>query len=210
MANFLGEMFSAFVAQGLPKELWEQIRPWASRFGSHVLERCGPVVAGGQACAHVARSGSPCPRLAVCECRGCGETVCLNHAYVKSDATAICIDCVAAFTEAARADERAQARKQARGKGKGRSRRRWAPPPPPPPFGGDAVDPAARARRRALGVLGLDDSATFADVQARFRAMSREHHPDRFVDPVQKAEAEVRFKRISEAYHYLQRTRTAA
>lgn len=206
MRNFIGEMFSTFVSQGLPRELVEQLRPWASTFGTNVLQRWGPIVAERAACAHVSRAGNACPSLAVCECRACGEQMCLGHAYVRKDASAICADCVAAFASAARSDEREakapRAGKKGRGKGRGAGRR-WEPPPPPPP-------PPPDDTAQALQILGLGPAASWEEVVTRFRQLSREHHPDRFTDPARKAEAERMFKRITEAYHHLERTRTAA
>lgn len=203
MSSFLNEMFAAFVSQGLPRELFEQLRPWARKFGTSVLERSGPVVARRQSCAHVARSGTPCPRLAVVDCLGCGEAVCLGHAFVRNDARAVCADCVSAMTAATR--ERARPRGSKR-RGK---QRPWEPPPPP--FDADwSAGQSRKELREAYAVFGLQDGAPFSDVQRRFRELSRECHPDRFVDATDKARAEERFKRVTAAYHVLERQRSAA
>lgn len=52
-------------------------------------------------------------------------------------------------------------------------------------------------------ILGLGQEATDAQVSLAFRALVREHHPDRFKDPVQKAEAERFLKDVTEAYNTL-------
>ena len=49
-------------------------------------------------------------------------------------------------------------------------------------------------------ILGLTSDATLADVKKAYRALARQHHPDRNnADPV----AIDRFRRITEAYEYL-------
>jgi len=73
-----------------------------------------------------------------------------------------------------------------------------APPPPPSPLGPDA---ATEEVRRAFATLGLPSSATHDDVKARFRALAREWHPDRFPNDGSKiAEASSRMSQINVAY----------
>lgn len=193
MANFFAEMFSTFVAQGLPRDLWEQLRPWVATFGSSVLERWSPIVARKEGCGHVSSRGNECVNVAVCECGGCGELVCLLHAYVRRDAKAICVDCVSAYRAAARDDFDDEDEPEER-----YQRRRGEAPP------------TTDARAKALEVLGLSATASFEEVQVRFRKLSREYHPDRFVDAVAKRLAEEKFKALTEAYHVLERMRRAA
>jgi len=52
-------------------------------------------------------------------------------------------------------------------------------------------------------ILGVGQEATQAQVSDAFRALVREHHPDRFKDPSQKAEAEKFLKDVTEAYNTL-------
>ena len=60
-------------------------------------------------------------------------------------------------------------------------------------------------RLRDLGVLGLDETATLAQVKDAFRRMSQIHHPDKFVTlgPEAVKAAEVTFLRIRAAYERL-------
>ncbi|MEM8962883.1 MAG: DnaJ domain-containing protein [Acidobacteriota bacterium] len=51
-------------------------------------------------------------------------------------------------------------------------------------------------------VLSLPRDATPKDVKSRFRALAREHHPDRF-SGAEKARAEVAFQEITEAFNVL-------
>ncbi len=193
MGNFFGDMFSAFVSQGLPRELWDQLRPWTSTFGSSVLQRWGGVVARQERCQHVTRGGNQCEHMAVAECDACADVICLRHAFVNQTAMAICAGCVSAF--------RSAAREEPRPKRKGRPRRgRRAEPPPSPPDD---------ERLRALAELGLDATATWPEVCLQFRKLTAKHHPDRYSDPRLKQESEERFKRITEAYHVLERRRAA-
>ena len=64
-------------------------------------------------------------------------------------------------------------------------------------------------RLAALEVLGLPPSATWPEVQARFRALSAKWHPDKFKDVEKKAAAEKRFKAVTQAYHSLKRRAAA-
>jgi hypothetical protein len=53
--------------------------------------------------------------------------------------------------------------------------------------------------------LGIDHAATQAEVNAAFRRLAREHHPDRFAGQPEaiRADAEERFKRVSVAFEVL-------
>ena len=47
--------------------------------------------------------------------------------------------------------------------------------------------------------LGLNQNASESEVKSAFRKMAAQNHPDKFQDPVKKAEAEEKFKRINAA-----------
>jgi len=55
----------------------------------------------------------------------------------------------------------------------------------------------------SLKVLGLTRSAGFEDVKRAFRDFAAKNHPDR-AKPEDRAEAERKFKLVSEAYNFLQ------
>ena len=54
-------------------------------------------------------------------------------------------------------------------------------------------------------LLGLEPKASQADISKAFRALAKEHHPDRFEEQRRKAEAEAILKDITEAYNTLRR-----
>ena len=56
-------------------------------------------------------------------------------------------------------------------------------------------------KRDYYDVLGLGRNATQDDVKTAYRRLAKEHHPDR--NPDNRAEAEERFKELSEAYEVL-------
>jgi DnaJ-class molecular chaperone len=60
-------------------------------------------------------------------------------------------------------------------------------------------------REHALSVLGLSEDATPVDVQAAFRRLAQESHPDRFpgASTEQKRALLSRFASLSRAYHAL-------
>lgn len=52
-------------------------------------------------------------------------------------------------------------------------------------------------------VLGVPRDASEAIIRERFRVLARESHPDRFMDPVKKKDAESRFQVLTEAVNVL-------
>ena len=52
-------------------------------------------------------------------------------------------------------------------------------------------------------VLRLPKTASAGDVKKAYLQMARENHPDRFSDPEERAEADSRFQKITEAYNQL-------
>ncbi len=177
---------------GVPAELWEQLRPWMQRFATQAPTRAQ--LKDPQWCQHVSRNDNACDHMGVVECRACGELVCLEHGYLSRDFLSVCVTCVGAFVRAAREGERAEGKK----KKKKRQQRHWQPEE-------EEADEEEELdeRREALEVLGLEDAADLAQIQARFRELSLRHHPDRFTDAKQKAKAEEKFKKLSSAYSTL-------
>lgn len=55
----------------------------------------------------------------------------------------------------------------------------------------------------AYKVLGLDSSASQTEITAKWRALSREFHPDKVKDPEKKQEAQNKFMEIQQAYEIL-------
>ena len=68
-----------------------------------------------------------------------------------------------------------------------------------------AAGSSSAPRLAALAVLGLEPDATISDVTHAFRALARQHHPDRLVGAgeSERRRAEQRFCAISAAYHRL-------
>lgn len=61
----------------------------------------------------------------------------------------------------------------------------------------------AKSEQTFYEILKLNRDATAAQVSDAFRRLVREHHPDRFKDPVEKSEAESYLKDVTEAYNTL-------
>ncbi|GAB4152327.1 MAG: hypothetical protein Fur0037_21110 [Planctomycetota bacterium] len=64
---------------------------------------------------------------------------------------------------------------------------------------------AAPSRRRALDILGLDESATREDIRRRHRELVKRFHPDAHpnLGPLAREEASERFRAIQRAYEIL-------
>jgi DnaJ-class molecular chaperone len=59
-------------------------------------------------------------------------------------------------------------------------------------------------------ILGVARNASSVDVRKAYALKAREQHPDRFSDPAQKKEAEVRFTEITAAFNALSNDRSRA
>lgn len=152
-----------------------------------------------------------CRNPAVHYCCVCDQDVCAMHGFVNLDADVICNVCV-------QASRTAQARRAGRRPGSGV----FDEEPPEPPFAGrrrrasgrqrPPPSPEEQRRREALKVLGLKQSASWEEIRLRFRELSAKHHPDRHMrgSAAKRARQQEKFKAISEAYHYLERTIRAA
>lgn len=72
-------------------------------------------------------------------------------------------------------------------------------------FGAGAASTSSNPRdpKGYYKTLGVEPGATTPDVQAAFRGLALQHHPDRFKEPDEKARATKRFQVITEAYQVL-------
>jgi len=61
----------------------------------------------------------------------------------------------------------------------------------------------AKSEETFYEILKLERGATAAQISDAFRSLVREHHPDRFKDPIEKSEAESFLKDVTEAYNTL-------
>jgi len=52
-------------------------------------------------------------------------------------------------------------------------------------------------------VLGVSPTASQQEITSRWRALSREHHPDKVKDPEKQRDAQERFMEIQQAYEIL-------
>ena len=52
-------------------------------------------------------------------------------------------------------------------------------------------------------VLGVSHSASDREIKKAYRELSRKYHPDSYTDPVQKEQAEEKFRQVQEAYNQI-------
>jgi curved DNA-binding protein CbpA len=57
-------------------------------------------------------------------------------------------------------------------------------------------------------ILGVSRKAAAAEVRKAYLQLAKEHHPDRFADPVEKAKAQEFFKGLTEAFNTLSNERS--
>lgn len=174
---------------GMPRRIWDELGPWMGQFTQAAAAKWLPFLADGHPCkVPVLRSGVdfPCTNHAIGPCDACGRPACIHHAMVDQHGGIGCYLCMAEVM---------------------RAKRGKIPPPadsadrrPPVP------DEVAQMRvRRALGLLGLADGATWEAIKRRHRKLLAEHHPDKQRTEAAKAAAERRYKEVSEAYMDLER-----
>ena len=48
-------------------------------------------------------------------------------------------------------------------------------------------------------MLGVTREATKGEIKKAFRSLALKNHPDKFIDPEEKAAAEIRFKKLATA-----------
>lgn len=215
--NPLINLLMGLANPGVPRELWNQARPWFLRFMQKLPETA--CVGDLEYCEHVTRGGNDCEHLGILECRACHARVCLKHSYIGAAANCICAECGSDLLEAAREEERrereqeqqaARARrggKKRRG-GKGNKRRRgaqggarWRPDEDEAPDDEPTEDDRLH---QAYAELELPVGSSMGAIRARFRELSLKYHPDRHPAGTAQEQAEARFKRITEAYAFLQ------
>lgn len=123
---------------------------------------------------------SRCRQQAVLYCESCKQPVCLAHIHLSHRGTGICDQCVADLCGVQPEPEPRRRQQQT---------------------GGIPAEKIRWARRQ----LGVRPGATMREIQRQFRKLSAEHHPDRAQTEAQRQRREDKMKRISEAYHLLQR-----
>lgn len=159
------------------------------QLGTHVLARWSAVSAAGIDCTLIHVQGdvhTRCAMPAAGPCTNCGHMICLEHAMLSPPTgSLLCLGCVQRVPRSA-------SRPQSAG-------------PPPPPHGAPATAGVAVQRQQYLAVLGLEPGASHDEVKARFRKLSKKHHPDTLGDvtPEVRRQAEARFKQMAEAFNWL-------
>lgn len=177
-------VFASMLQEGAPGELVRQLQLFAVNFFKSAPRQLGLQMLGEDRCAR-----SRCGEKALATCLGCGDPVCLAHAYCSADAHVLCSKC---------------ARLAIRNISGNRSWGRDAPrEDEPAPRGPVRIDPVTLA----FITLGLAPSSDFDQVKKRYRALTFGLHPDRLghLKPEQRQEAEAMSKRYSEAYHVLEK-----
>jgi DnaJ-class molecular chaperone len=54
-------------------------------------------------------------------------------------------------------------------------------------------------------ILDVKDGDTITDIQKKYKKLAKKYHPDMYVDPIKKKEAETKFKELGNAYTYFKR-----
>lgn len=169
---------------GVPKRIWDEMRPWLSRLAIHAAPKWLPRLSFGFPC-HVPiyQHGKPvagCSRAAIAVCDVCAQPCCLDHARIDQFGDGICYMCVA---EAIRM-------------------RQTAGPREKPKIEEQADRQTLKWARKMVGVKA---DTPWEEVRAAHRRMSAKHHPDRVRGEKEKARAEEKFKEVQRAFEVLLR-----
>lgn len=159
-------------------------------FAEHALSKWSAVSVSGLRCSiHAVRGGvrHACSAPAAGPCIGCGAMCCVGHGMVSPiNGSILCAACVQKVPNV------------------------QAPPPPPPQDEGGAGAAVDDERTELLGhlsTLGLEEGASLEQIKARFRELSKTHHPDvlrnKIHDPAALRRAEQRYQGMTEAFHWL-------
>lgn len=163
-----------------------ELGEWFTVLQGHALKRWTPIVVSGARCS-VRKDKRPCGGIGMVACELCGQVVCLRHAAVACNATAICETCSDDYAEVV----------------KGRAKERPEPEPAP-------GDPAAK-KRAALRKLGLAADSTWDEVKAEYRVLVKKYHPDKHhgASPSDRKKVEQKMREINDAYAVLEQTMKA-
>lgn len=71
----------------------------------------------------------------------------------------------------------------------------------------DLSDP--QGEQNAYKILGVSPTASQQEITARWRALSRENHPDKCKDPEKSREAQEKFMEIQQAYEILSKIKSS-
>lgn len=154
------------------------LKPWLMSFATQAAPKIKRGFAEHRSCECTNGPHGSCAQPAALPCEACGKRCCMYHAFLTWKGDAVCWHCVAELIQRKSAgaghDVREDERKRAQE---------------------ERID-------ASLKVLGLTRAAGFEDVKRAFRDFAAKNHPDRS-RPEERAEAERRFKLVSEAYNFL-------
>ena len=188
LGSILGQIMG-MASQGVAGETWTQLQPWATAMVQQAMLRWSAVIASGARCG-VGR----CEHAAVGFCEACGGPACLHHARPNFSAALVCERCVfekirdSRFTRAANGADRPPSSRRGQ-----RAKRR----------------PMDEQTAAALLVFGLPASASWEQINARFRELATTLHPDKHPEGPRRLKAQERFARVSAAYAVLKERRAA-
>lgn len=170
-----------FGSRGAGQRVMQQVRPWIEQLTLSGVVRWLPHLALGAPCHIQVRhllSGrwTRCTNVGCGPCVFCQQTVCLDHSFVASSGDLLCFACVTKHQPEAP---------------KGGPAPSDAPPGPEP-------RPSAAEEQAARAVLEVSPGASWLAVQASYRKLAFEAHPDRGGSVEQ-------FKRIGHAYDVLKK-----
>src|SRR3989344_1224428 len=128
---------------------------WTARMQQRAVVRWRPVAQSGIRCSLGSRDKGPCGQPAAGACLLCRQPVCLDHAAVAPNGALSCIRCLDTYAAVVR---------DMRDKG-------------PAPASSASAESSA-VREQHLATLELPSEATWNDIRAAFRALSKKWHPD--------------------------------
>src|SRR5882724_10439957 len=191
-----------------PRNAWTAIGPWVADLTRSASQHWLPHLLTGIPCEVFFRDsasglGMSCPSPAIAACSVCRKPTCLNHAFVARSGQAVCFPCVKQdiddhapkipWPSGTRGNPAPGAPPGGEEPASRYEPGQHAPPSPPP-------DVRVSAARK---VLKIKRNASWAQVEAAYKALLVKHHPD--LNPQDRARAEARFKEVRVAYDFLKK-----
>jgi len=195
-ATFVQQTVSALSGERAQALLFEVLLPWAGQVAGLAVNRWTSMRSGRRSHCRLQVKGEPCRRASASTCFGCGKPVCLEHAFVGSDSTLVCWECMRVGVNTAV---------------KGRKHSEHQPPPENWNWDNSAAPSPEEQQKKDIGwayaTIGVAETATDDEIKSAYRKASAKWHPDRAKDPQEaKSHAEM-FKSIQLAMQTIRQQR---
>jgi len=173
----------------MPRRIWDELTPWVVKLTSSATAKWLPLLTQAKPCeAGPVHNGIhvPCTNHAIALCVACKRPTCIHHGCSDQHGDVVCYLCVA---EQIRMKQGIPPGAGAQSGQAGSGGKTGVPP-----------DQSAARVAEAWKILKLRPNTAWPKIEERYKALMKQHHPDRFREPHAKLVNEQRFKDVRRAY----------